>query len=317
MQMQSFYQKMSDGTDISINRWIPDAGKEINGIVQLCHGMVEHAMRYDRLGSILAENGWIFSAHDQRGHGKTAQKAERDGTGRFGMLAEKNGFERVVLDLDEVIVRVKSDFPGRKIVLLGHSFGSFVSQSYIETYGSRIDACALCGTAGPRRPLVAAGNLTAHMTALFRGKKYCSPFLKRMAFGAYTKRIPDSVNGQEWLSRDKDNVQMYLDDKWCGFNPTAAFYCDMMHGLGKIHKPSNMKKIPHDLPVLFLFGSEDPVGGYGKTVRELSDIYRKNGMTGIAVKEYPADRHEIFNEIDKDAVTADFLAWINSGTVAR
>lgn len=303
---------MSDGAEVSVNRWIPDEGRKINGIVQLSHGMAEHAMRYDRLGSILADNGWVFSAHDHRGHGKTAQQAERDGSGMFGLLAEKDGFDRVVQDVDEVIAGVKTSFPGYKIVLLGHSFGSFVAQSYIETYGSHIDACVLCGTAGPRPLTVMTGSLAAHFIALFKGKKYRSPLLKSLSFGAYTKRIPDSVNGQEWLSRDKDNVQMYLDDKWCGFNPTVSFYCDMIHGLGKVHTASNMKKIPQDMPVRIIYGGEDPVGGYGKTVKKLFDVYRKNGMTDVSMKEYPEDRHEIFNETDKDVVTDDFLAWINS-----
>ncbi|HAH62210.1 MAG TPA: alpha/beta hydrolase [Treponema sp.] len=303
---------MSDGTEVSVNRWIPDEGSKINGIVQLSHGMAEHAMRYDRLGSILADNGWIFSAHDHRGHGKTAQHAERNGSGMFGMLAEKGGFDRVVQDIDEVIAGAKTSFPGYKVVLLGHSFGSFAAQSYIETYGSHIDACVLCGTAGPNHMLVLAGTAAAHLTALFRGKKYCSPFLKHLAFGAYTKHIPDTVNGQEWLSRDKDNVQMYLEDKWCGFNPTVSFYCDMMYGLRKVHTAANMKKIPQNLPALIAYGSEDPVGGYGKTVKKLFDVYRRNGMTDVTLKEYPEDRHEIFNEIDKDTVTDDFLAWINS-----
>ncbi|MFA6855601.1 MAG: alpha/beta hydrolase [Treponema sp.] len=312
MQMQSFYQKMSDGMEISVNRWIPDKDHNINGIVQLCHGMMEHAMRYDRLGSILAENGWIFCAYDQRGHGKTAQKAESDGTGMFGMLAEKDGFNRVTGDLNEVIIRIKNDFPEKKVVLLGHSFGSFVSQAYIETYGSHIDACALCGTSGPRIPLVMAGSFTAHIVALFKGRKYCSPFLKHMAFGSYTKHISNSVNGLEWLSRDKSNVQMYMDDKWCGFDPTTGFFCDMAQGLKKIHAASNLKKIPHTLPVLIAYGSEDPVGDYGKSVKNLFHIYRKNGITDVTLKEYPEDRHEIFNEIDKDTVTNDFLLWINS-----
>jgi Lysophospholipase len=311
MRMQNFYQKMSDGAEISVNRWLPDEGREIRGIVQLNHGMVEHAVRYDRLGSVLAENGWVFSAHDMRGHGKTAQKAEADGTGMFGMIAEKKGFDRAVSDLNEVITRCRNDFPDKKLILLGHSFGSFIAQSYLETYGGSIDACVLSGTAGPRRMTMFAGKMVARSIALFKGKKHVSSVLHTMAFGSYTKRIPGAVNGQEWLSRNEENVRLYLNDKWCGFNPTVSFYIDMMTGLGKVHDTSNMKKIPRNIPVLFIYGSDDPVGGYGKTVQKLASLYRKNGMTDVTVREYPQDRHELFNETDRDRVTDDFLAWIN------
>jgi alpha-beta hydrolase superfamily lysophospholipase len=312
MQTQNFYQKMNDGTEISVNRWLPDEGQEIKGIVQLIHGMVEHAVRYDRLGSILAENGWVLSAHDLRGHGKTALRAEQKGTGMFGFLAEKDGFNRVVNDVDEIIMKVKNDFSGKKTVLLGHSFGSFIAQSYIENHAAHIDACVLCGTAGPQRALTTVGALCARFTALLHGKKAHSDFLWKTAFGGYTKRIPDAKNGQEWLSRDTSDVQMYLDDKWCGFNPTVGFYCDMTYGLKKIHKTSNMKKIPCGLPVFIIFGSDDPVGSYGKTIKKLIEIYKKNGMTDVTFKEYPGARHELFNEWNRDEVTADFLAWINS-----
>lgn len=310
MHVEDFFQTMSDGIEIAVTRWVPSGA--IKGIVILSHGMVEHVLRYDRLGNVLAENGWILHAHDHRGHGRTAEKAVANGSGMFGMLAKKHGFERVVDDVREVLQKAKADFPGKKVILLGHSFGSFVAQSFIETYPAYIDGCILCGTAGPRKTLVAAGNALAHVIALFRGKKYCSPFLKKMAFGAYTKRISDAVNGQEWLSRDKAAVQLYIDDKWCGFNPTASFYCDMMHGLAKIHSGVNMKRIPVNLPLLIIYGDDDPVGDYGKTVQQLCVIYRKNGMTNVTVKEYADARHELFNEINKAEVEADVLMWLNS-----
>jgi alpha-beta hydrolase superfamily lysophospholipase len=315
MRTQNFFQTMDDGAEISVNRWIPDEGVKIRGIVQLSHGMVEHAMRYDRLGSILAENGYVFSAHDHRGHGKTAERAEQTGKGGFGILADKDGFYRVVKDVDEVTEKVKKDFPGMKTILLGHSFGSFVAQAYIENYASHIDACILCGTAGPRIAMMKSGKIVAEIISAFRGRNATSPMLKKMAFGAYTKRIPDAVNGQEWLNRDKDAVQLYLDDKWCGFNPSIGFFCDMMGGLCRIHKPEEMKKIPQDLPVFIIYGGDDPVGDYGKTVQALYNIYLANGMKHVSIKEYPGARHELFNEINRDEVIEDVLSFI-AGAVA-
>ena len=310
MQMRQFFQTMSDGEEVFVTRWIPDG--EAKGIVQLSHGMVEHARRYERFGTVLAENGFVLNAHDVRGHGKTAERAEEKHTGMFGFLADKNGFERVTEDVREVLEKAKADFPGKKAVLLGHSFGSFVAQSFIETYAPLIDGCILCGTAGPSFSLVALGNIVARAIAFFKGKKRASPFLKQMAFGAYTKKIPDSVNGQEWLSRDKDAVARYIADTYCGFNPTASFYCDLTHGLIKIHKRANIRKIPSDLPILIIYGTADPVGGYGKTVEKLCAIYRKNGIQNLTVKKYDGARHELFNEINKAEVEGDVLLWLAS-----
>ena len=311
MHTEDFFQTMSDGIEVAVTRWIPSG--VVKGIVQLSHGMVEHVLRYDRIGSILAENGWILSAHDHRGHGRTAERAEQRENGMFGFLAKKDGFERVTDDVREVIQKAKADYPGKKVVLLGHSFGSFVAQSFIETYADYIDGCILCGTAGPRFPLVLWGSaVVVHLVAFFRGKKSHSPFLRKMAFGSYVKHIPDAVHGQEWLSRDEEAVQLYIGDKWCGFNPTSSFYCDLVHGLRKIHKGTNIKKIPRDIPLLIIYGSEDPVSNYGKTVQQLYSAYRKNGMVNITIKEYAGARHELFNEINKTEIETDMLMWLNS-----
>lgn len=312
MTTQTFFQKMSDGTEVSVSRWIPDDGTEVKGAVHLSHGMTEHSMRYDRLGSVMAENGWIFSAHDHRGHGRTAQKAEADGTGMFGFLAEKDGFNRAVSDIDEAIQKLKADFPGKKAFLLGHSFGSFLAQSYIERFGGNVDGCVLCGTAGPGGLKIRAGLALSKIVRALKGARRCSPFLNKMAFGSYCKRIKDSANGREWLTRDKDCVQMYIDDKWCGFVPTTQFFCDLLSGLVQIHKSANVSRVPKNLPVLLIYGTEDPVGGYGKTVKKLAEIYKARGMADVTEKAYDGARHELFNETNKDAVTADVIDWLGS-----
>ena len=100
-------------------------------------------------------------------------------------------------------------------------------------------------------------------------------------------------------------------DNWCGIPLTASFFCSMVEGLNKIHKSSNIKKIPVTLPVFFIYGSEDPVGSYGKTVKALADIYKNNGLKRVELKEYPGDRHEILNENDKEQVENDIINWIS------
>ena len=83
MKMNSFSLKMNDGCEIFLNRWEPDNPEDIKGVVQLHHGLAEHSMRYDRLGSVLAENGYVLNAYDMRGHGKTAETAIAKGTKTF------------------------------------------------------------------------------------------------------------------------------------------------------------------------------------------------------------------------------------------
>lgn len=312
MQTKSFTQTMSDGFEIFINRWAPDQDEDIKGVIQLHHGLSEHSMRYDRLGSVLAENGYVLNAYDMRGHGRTAENSIAKNTGMFGKLADKDGFNRVVKDLYEVTNAVKKVYEGKKIVLLGHSFGSFVSQAYIEQFGDQIDGVILSGTAGPQRPLIFMGKIAANLVKLFKGGDYISKLLDNLSFGSYNKRIENPKSKYSWLSANEMAVSMYEMDNWCGIPLTTSFFCDMVSGLSQIHKPSNMKKIPENLPVFFFFGDQDPVGGYGKTINNLFDIYKKNGLQRIELKAFEGDRHEVLNELDCEVVEKDIIDFISS-----
>ena len=311
MLMKSFTLKMDDGYELCLNRWQPDTEEEIKGVIQLHHGLAEHSLRYDRFGSVLAENGYVLNAYDMRGHGRSAEVADKNGNGIFGKLADKKGFDRAVKDLKAVTDNLKNDFPGKKTILMGHSFGSFVSQGFIEEYGNDIDACILCGTAGPQKALVGFGLFAAHLITFLTGKNRCLKLMETLSFGSYNKRINPVKTKVDWLSKNPLNVEMYMMDNWCGIPLTNSFFCSMTEGLSKIHKNKNIKKIPTKLPVFFIWGSEDPVGTYGKTIRNLIDIYKSNGMDKIDFKEYQGDRHEILNEEDKEIIEKDIIDWVN------
>lgn len=311
MQTKSFTMKMEDGFEIALNRWIPNEGTEVKGVVQLHHGLAEHSMRYDRLGSILAENGYILNAYDMRGHGATAELSEKNGTGLFGKLADKDGFNRVIEDLHEIITSLKNEFKDKKIILFGHSFGSFVSQGFIEKYGTEIDGCILCGTSGPKKNLAFFGKIAVNIVKLFRGGDSIVPALDKLSFGSYNKRIKNPKTENDWLSTNETNIELYEMDKWCGFKLRTSFFRDITSGLLQIHSKKNIKNIPNELPVFLIYGCEDPVGEYGKSVNKLYDIYKKKGMTNVSIKGYEGDRHEILNEHDKEKVENDVISWIS------
>lgn len=314
MKTEHFFQRMSDGIEVAVTRWIPDAVGRPRAIVQISHGMVEHVLRYEEYARALTEHGFMVSAHDHRGHGMTAEHAVELGTGQFGVFAERDGFTRVVDDLDEVILRAEHDYPGIAVILFGHSFGSFVAQSYIERYASHSAGCILCGSAGPRRLLTAAGRCVATVVCACRGRTHRSPFLQKLAFGSYCARIPDAVTGFEWLTRDLAYIKKYADDPWCGFLPSAGFFYDMLDGLCRIHARRAIRAIPHHLPVLLISGGEDPVGSYGQTVTALAALYKSIGMKDVTSTIYAGARHELLNETNRADIMRDTIQWLERVT---
>ena len=301
---------MSDGNRNAFHSWVPEG--DVAGVVVLSHGMAEHAARYGRFAGMLNSEGIALYAEDHRGHGQTAKLAKEKGLGDYGYLADKDGFFRVVDDIHEEVLEVKKRFPGKKVVLFGHSFGSFVSQCFIEKYGQDVDACVLCGTAGPRNAIVGVAKCLGTIVKCFSGKKKVSKFMDNLAFGAYNNKIPSPRTKFDWLSRDNAQVDAYIADPWCGFVCTTGFFCDMFAGLSFVHNAANMRRIPKTLPVHFIDGTGDPVGDYAKTVEQLCSIYKANGMEKVSIKLFEEARHELLNETNYQEVQQDVLNFIKA-----
>lgn len=311
--METFYKIMSDDIKVVIHRWSPK--KVPRAVIQIVHGMAEHSLRYARFAEEACNNGYEVWACDQRGHGETVARAEEANTSACrGCLADEDGFCRAVEDQYEINAEIRAEFRNVPVIILGHSFGSFVTQRYIEKYGSSVQACILSGSAGPNwvTPL---GGLIAKQAVVFCGKRKPSKFMNFLSFGAYNKAFAPTKTDFDWLSRDEDEVARYIADKDCGFICSAGFFNDLMYGLNTIHKKENIATIPKDLPILIASGTCDPVSSCGKTVKKLYEIYQEIGLKNVELKLYDGARHEILNEVNREEVKADFFSWIEKSVV--
>ena len=300
--MQTIYQTMSDGSAVAVHQWLPK--KKPKAVIHIVHGMAEHALRYADFAEDACTKGFTVFAADHRGHGKTCGKIMLK-----GYLADKDGFRRVVEDQKEINDEIQKIYQDIPIIILGHSFGSFITQNYIENYGKTVKAAILVGSAGPN-PMIKIASLLAGLNKIFSGRKKPSKFMDKLSFGAYNKTVDSPKTNFDWLSRDEKEVKKYIDDEFCGFTCTVGFYQDMINGLKETHKSSEMVKIPTELPILITSGERDPVSNLGKSVKKLYDIYKANGISDLNLKLYEGARHEILNETNKEEVKADIFEWI-------
>ena len=100
------------------------------GHLHILHGMAEHSGRYIEFAQELVKNGYIVSSHDHRGHGRTALL-----NGTRGHFSDEGGFNRVVEDALEVISYFRKDDSSLKLILFGHSMGSFIARRFIQLHG--------------------------------------------------------------------------------------------------------------------------------------------------------------------------------------
>ena len=66
-------------------------------------------------------------------------------------------------------------------------------------------------------------------------------------------------------------------------------------------------------PILFISGSDDPVGGMGRGVEKSAAAFRNAGVKDVTVILCPGMRHEVLNEADAPAaVDAPILRWLEA-----
>ena len=144
--------KSSNGTDIVAGYYYTCPGMEPRCILQISHGMCEYIGRYDDFAGYMAQKGYVVCGNDHLGHGATSSGPN----GTDGYFAEKDGRKFVLQDLHEMNRLAREAYPGRPVILLGHSMGSFFARLYAATYPETISGLVLSGTGGPN-PLAGVG----------------------------------------------------------------------------------------------------------------------------------------------------------------
>ncbi len=271
-----------DGKKIYVYEWQTENPR---AVVQIVHGMSEHAGRYEKFARFLNEHGFLVVADDHRGHGKTDPES-------LGYSAG-NMFADTVRDEGEITKFYQKRFTGLPYFVLGFSYGSFLTQSYIAKYGDRIDGAVIAGSSYKKDFEVYLGSFVARVPLLFGGAKKPAKLIENLSFGAYAKKFAD----REWLSTDAVNNSEYHCDSLCGFTCSNRFYSDFFRGLRKLYTRKYKAGLRRDLPLLLVSGAKDPVGNMGKGVKKLEKFYRnKAGMKNVEYVLFEDSRHEFLNE---------------------
>ena len=307
MQTTSLTVTATDGTPVHVFRWLPEADATPKAVVQIAHGMAEHAARYARFAEVLATAGYAVYASDHRGHGQTAGDLAR-----AGFFADTNGWSTVVEDLYAVTRTIREEQPGLPIFLFGHSMGSMLSRTYAIRHGGELEGLILSGTGGDPGMLGKVGQVVAAVEAKVRGKRTPSPLLDKLSFGNFNKPFEPARTPFEWLSRDPAEVDAYIADPWCGFVCTAGMFQDLLGGIALINSDSQVARIPQGLPIYVFSGAEDPVGDKTKGVQKVVNQFRRLGIKDVVVRYYLGARHEVLNETNRDEVMADVVDWLDN-----
>jgi len=275
-----------DGQMPVVHCW--HAERPEKGAVILAHGMGEHSLRYASLAASLTGVGFAVYAIDHRGHGKTVKDDSQ--LGDYG----PDGWRGLIDDARRLILKVREDHAG-PLLIMGHSMGSMIVQHLLTETSSLLDGAALSGT-------TAVDVMAAAVSANVRDGG-------ADLFASFNAEFEPVRTESDWLSRDPEQVDLYLNDPLCGFSVSDASLTSLVEAGVAYSTKEATDQIRKDLPIFLLAGDADPVSLGGELVKKVAERYRDAGIADVTLKLYPGARHEVFNEANRTEVEADFVAW--------
>ena len=268
------------GVVITYYEWLVE---KPHAIVQLLHGVGEHARRYEKLIGELNAAGYSVVADDHRGHGQTGLTQHGGDRSKLGRLGP-GGLRATIAAVHQLSGMLRDRFPDVPLVLLGHSWGSLIAQILVNTHAADYDAVVLTGTAYRWAGSMNGGDLNKRHKHL-------------------------GTTGAEWLSRDTAISEAFYGDP-LNFSADVLKLFGVADGLRLFGRPA--RNLPAELPILILVGSDDSLGGARSAERLAESYVRRSGLIDVEAIVYDDARHEVFNETNRDEVVADLLAWLDA-----
>jgi acylglycerol lipase len=261
------------GFSIFFRSWRPPLTPR--GVVVVVHGFNSHSAYYEWVAEQFVAAGLSVFALDLRGRGKS--EGER-------FYVEK--FADYVSDVATFVTLVKSQNPGLRVVLLGHSAGGVISCIYTLEHQAEL-----------------AGLICESFAFQVPAPDFALPILKGLSHVAPHAHVLRLKN--EDFSRDPKVVAAMNADPLIAHEtqPTQTV-AEMVRADERLTKEFPLIS----LPVLILHGTSD------KATRPSGSqlFYDTAGSKDKTLKLYDGHFHDLLNDVDKEVVMADIKCWIEA-----
>ena len=278
-------------------------------IVQIVHGLGEHAGRYRELAERLTNNDFLVCAEDHRGFGRSTISKEQ-----IGHMADANGHELIVEDMGHLMADTKAEYGNIPYFMLGHSMGSFLTRCFLIKYHKELNGVIIMGTKGKLKGFEKCGKIVASIQkAIFGGRKRANIICKLAEGGYGRKYFPKDNSDFAWMTSDKEEIKKIKEDEYFSKKPsTIETYIQIFNLLEKISNSENYANMNRDFPILLISGDKDPVGDMGEGVKWVYEMYKSLGFSDINISLYKDGRHEILNDVKRQDVINEIIEWLNN-----
>ena len=303
-------ENIQSPTGATLALWSGQAEGAAKGVVQICHGLGEHAGRYGRFADALATAGYAVYAEDHRGHGGTTAA-----DAPAGFFAEHDGWNKALADKAFVNQHIRQQHPDLPVIMFGHSLGGTLALSYMLHHAKSVAGVAVWNATTNSGALLSVMKFVLFVEKSLRGSKATS-IVNALTFGQWGKSIKPHRTDFDWLSHDEAEVDKYVADPLCGWPVPVSLWRDVSDGMSDCGNDNKLSALPKDLPFNLLGGDQDPATEGGKAVLDLDRRLKSQGFANITTTIKENTRHETLNEVDRDQTTKEFIAWLDQVVAA-
>lgn len=294
-------------THIHYDLYLPLVMIRYKAVIQIHHGMGEHAGRYSHFAEFLAKEGFVVVVSDFPGHGMSLHNFEQ---GYFGI---GNPEETLITDMHRLRNIISRRFADLSYFIIGNQLGSYILRRYISIYGDFIQGAIMMGTSGRVSRNWYEKSLLA-VDAMIKGKMHRSNTIKKRLENRWNLKFSPSKTKVGYLTSDPQERKVYQEDPMTNFTYTNKAYKDIYRIIDKTNNWEWIYKTPEYMSILIISGEKDIFGGMGKGPRWLYEQYKQRGIKDVEMQLYPDSRHDILHEKNRAEVYKDILMWLNERT---
>ncbi|MEO4042561.1 alpha/beta hydrolase [Hoeflea sp. CAU 1731] len=312
--MPDFDEKSSleSPTQATLNLLHMKPVQDCRAIVQINHGMGEHASRYAHFASFLAKRGFAVYAHDHRGHGETV--APGISVGMFGKGPSGENWKLVIADVLAVNEHARQRYADVPVITFGHSMGAAIAFNFALSHPGRQAGLAAWnhGFAAGLPARTALAILSAER--MLKGSDTPSRILQKLTIDAWAAKIKDRKIYEDWLSHNAESNAAYAADPLCTGSEqvSISMWRDVIAMNLRAADPKMLQVLPKKLPVYLTGGGQDAGVENGKAIEVVAKRMQAAGMEKVSSRIYENMRHETLNETAEPGarqVMIDFVSW--------
>lgn len=304
------FKLVSDADGLVLGIMIVRPKRNPTAIVQFSHGMTERKERYLPFMEYLSALGYLCIINDHRGHGESVRSLED-----LGYFYE-NGADFLVQDLHQITEFIRAQYPALPLYLFGHSMGSLAVRTYLKQYDADIDGLIVCGCPSPNDAAV-VGRKILDVEIRRRGDHYRSERINSVFLNTFNRRFAPTTSQSAWMCSDEAVIREFDADPLCGFVFTLNGYASLIDLMNRTYDPQGWTLANKELPIWFISGSEDPCMVSREKLLEAVNLLQRVGYENVTFRIYEGMRHEVINEIGKEAVYQDIAKKLSLWTACR